>query len=109
MQNPGSGIRRTDGLFLVLLIVLSCYFSYFEWTKIPSFWGDSARWLFETYRVFQGDMPYRDVASLYPPLSLYTFAAAYKLFGQTFGAAQMLVDVLCVAMLVSSYALSRLF
>jgi hypothetical protein len=76
---------------------------------MPSFWGDSARWLFETYRVFQGDTPYRDIASLYPPLSLYTFALAYKLFGQTFATAQMLVDVLSVALLLSTYALGRLF
>src|SRR6266436_4182837 len=91
IRSEGSGVRRPDGLFVVLLIVLGCCFSYLQWSKIPSFWGDSARWMFETYRVFQGDAPYRDIASLYPPLSLYTFAAAYKVFGQTFGTAQMLV------------------
>jgi hypothetical protein len=109
MQSPCSGVRRTDRVFLILLIVLSCCFSYLQWSKIPSFWGDSARWMFETFRVFQGDIPYRDVASLYPPLSLYTFAIAYKLFGQTFGTVQMLLDILCFAMLASTYALSRLF
>jgi hypothetical protein len=65
--------------------------------------------MFETFRVFQGDIPYRDAASLYPPLSLYTFAIAYKIFGQTFGTAQTLVDILCLAMIVSTYSLSRLF
>jgi hypothetical protein len=109
MQSPRAGVRSTDRMFLIVLIVLSGCFSYLQWSKIPSFWGDSARWMFETFRVFQGDIPYRDVASLYPPLSLYTFAIAYKIFGQTFGTAQMLLDILCFAMLASTYALSRLF
>jgi len=109
MQDHSSRVRRSDYLFLVVLLVLSVYFSCLHWSKIPSFWGDGARWLFETYRVFLGDRPYRDVASVYPPLSLYTFATAYKFFGQTFATAQVLVDVLSVAMLISTYALGRLF
>jgi len=104
-----SSVRRSDYLFLAVLLVLSGYFSYLHWSKIPSFWGDSARWIFETYRVFLGDTPYRDIASVYPPLSLYAFAGVYKLFGQTFATAQVLVDLLSVALLVSTYALGRLF
>jgi hypothetical protein len=63
MQNPSSGIRAKDGLFVALLIVLSRYFSYVQWSKIAGFWGDSARWLFETCRAFRGDTPYRDIES----------------------------------------------
>ena len=101
--------RRSDYCFLAVLLILSGYFSHLHWSKIPSFWGDGPRWMFETFRVFRGDTPYRDIASLYPPLSLYAFAIAYKLFGQTFATAQVLVDLLSIGLLVSTYALGRMF
>jgi hypothetical protein len=74
---------------------------------MSSFWGDGPRSLFETYRVFRGDTPFREMAALYPPLSLYIFAAFYKLFGQTFETAQILIDILSTVVILSTYGLAR--
>src|SRR5260370_22523481 len=67
MPSSGSWLGRRDGLFLLLLLVLSGYLSYLQWCKMPGFWGDRARWMFEAYRVFQGDRPHRDLASSIRP------------------------------------------
>jgi hypothetical protein len=100
---------RRDKFVIALLLALSACFSALQWSKIASLWGDSPRSLFETYRVFRGDMPFRDVSAPYPPLSMYAFAVFYKLFGQTFATAQILLDILSTALIISTYLLARQF
>ncbi len=94
---------------VAFLLLLSGWFSALRWDKMISLWGDSPRSLFEAYRVFSGDIPYRDVASVYPPLSMYLFAIFYKLFGQTFVVSEILIDIMSVGVVISTFFLARQF
>src|SRR5690348_3869214 len=109
VTSDAGSFDSADKMIVFLLVAISACFSWLQWGKMDSLWGDSARWMGETYRVFQGDMPFRDVSALYPPLYMYVFAFSYKLFGHTFGCAQAIVDILSTALVVSTYFLARHF
>jgi hypothetical protein len=71
--------------------------------------GDSGRWLFEVFRASCGELPYRDFAWQYPPLSLFLVAAAFRGLGATFATAQIVLDLLsCIIVLLSYRAAARL-
>jgi len=74
--------------------------------KLQSFWGDPARWLFETYRG-TAEVVYRDFAWPYPPLGLLLMSGAFWLFGATFLTAQVVLDVLSVVIVLLMWALAR--
>src|SRR5579863_3761631 len=98
--------EHRDQFAVGFLLLLSVWFSVLRWDKMISLWGDSPRSLFEAYRVFSGDIPYRDVAALYPPLSMYLFAIFYKLFGPTFATSEILLDILSAGVIISTYFLA---
>lgn len=109
VRRPGAWLDHREKLTVAGLLLLSAWCSTLRWGKMSSFWGDGPRSLFEAYRVFSGDIPYRDVASLYPPLATYVFALFYKLFGQTFVTSGILLDLLSACLVLSTFYLVRQF
>ncbi len=82
-----------------LLALLSAIFCARNWLVLGSFWGDSARSIFEFFRAAQGEMPYRDYSFPYPPLSVALFGTGMRWMGLTFRSVQILMDltsILCV-------------
>jgi hypothetical protein len=78
-----------------------------RWLKTESFWGDSARWIFEAWRSASGETPYRDFAWQYPPLSLLLFGSSFRIFGATFVVAQVLIDIVSTVVVLLSWRVAR--
>lgn len=91
-----------------LLILLCVLFSALRWLKTESFWGDSSRWIFEAWRAASGELPYRDFAWQYPPLSLLVFGGAFHVFGASFTVAQIVIDIISSAIVLLSWRVARL-
>lgn len=112
-ERPVRSVRRSDfsgaDLTNLILILLLCgVIAYLRWLKMDTLvWSDPPRWLFEAQRMATGDVPYRDFSWSYPPLSVLLFGAAMKVFGVTFAVAQILVDLLSLAVVLLAYALIR--
>src|ERR1700737_3938720 len=103
-SDPASPAYRTGRILPVALLMLLCVlFSAVRWLKTESFWGDSARWIFEAWRAASGELPYRDFAWQYPPLSLPLFGAAFRVFGASFLVAQIVVDIISTAIVLLSW------
>jgi hypothetical protein len=92
---------------VTLLILLCVLFSAMRWLRTESFWGDSARWIFEAWRAATGELPYRDFAWQYPPLSLLLFRAAFRIFGPSFVVAQLVIDIVSTAIVLLSWRVAR--
>lgn len=105
--HPGSNLLpRADRSWLILL-GLSVAFALARWCTLESFWGDSPRWIFEVYRSATGELPYRDFAWQYPPLSLFLFSGAVRLFGHTFPVVQLLLDLLSAGVVLLTWNFAR--
>ncbi len=105
-----SGRSHTKWQALVapgFLLLLCVFFSALRWLKMESFWGDSPRWMFEAWRAAQGEIPYRDFAWQYPPLSLLLFGAALHWFGPTFAVIQTVIDLISAAVVLAEFRLAR--
>jgi hypothetical protein len=104
-------VRFTSGKYrfvpITLLILLCIVFSATRWLKTESFWGDSSRWIFEAWRASMGELPYRDFAWQYPPLALLLFRAAFRIFGPSFVVAQLVIDIVSVAIVLLSWRVAR--
>ncbi len=99
--------RRAFWLSSALLLALCGLFIALRWGKLNSLWGDPARWLFEAYRAAQGETLYRDFAWQFPPLSLLLMSGAFRLLGSTFETAQIVLNVLSVAVVLLLWAVAR--
>lgn len=72
--------RLPDLLCAVLLVSFALAIAYPRWrTGID--WRDEGFLAYGALRVAQGEIPHRDFVSLQPPLSFYTTAGVFKLFG----------------------------
>src|ERR1043165_7417377 len=73
-------VRLLDFLCAALLVSFALIIAYPRW-RAGIDWRDEGLLAFGAVRVMHGDIPHRDFASLQPPLSFYTTAAAFKIGG----------------------------
>lgn len=99
---------RTSGA--AVIIVLCAAWSAWHWLRLNSLVNaDHLRWMFEARRAASGELIYRDFASMYPPLGILLYSAAYRWFGATFAVTNALTDLLSMfTMLVTWRLASRL-
>lgn len=92
----------------VLLSILAAALTAFLWLKLTDLTaGDSVRWFLEAHRAASGEMPYRDFSWLYPPAGLWPFVLAFKLFGSSFAAIQVVLDLLSWAACLLLWNIAR--
>jgi hypothetical protein len=72
--------RLPDLLCAVLLVSFALAIAYPRW-RAGIDWRDEGFLAYGAVRVAQGEIPHRDFVSLQPPLSFYTTAGVFKLFG----------------------------
>ena len=89
-----------------ILLAICLGFSALNWLDLGSFWGDGPSWLFQTARAYGGELPYRDFSLSYPPFSIWLFQFIYWVLGPTFLAAQILVDILGISIVLLTYMIS---
>jgi hypothetical protein len=101
-------LKTRHGAFIgpVGLVLASCALAASRWLQFATFWSDPPRWLFEAYRLSQGETIYRDFAHQYPPLAPTLYALWFRIFGATFPAIQWLVLGLSIGLVLSVYALA---
>lgn len=100
---------RWDYAEVAIVLFLCGLFAYFRWLKIDSLaWRDPARWLFECSRVANGEIPYRDFSWVYPPFAVLFFGYAMKWVGIRFFVAEILVDLISLIIVATTYVLTRL-
>ena len=103
------GSSQPDYVEIGIVLALCCLFAYLRWLKMDSLvWLDPARWLFESWRVANGEIPYRDFSWPYPPFSVLLFGYAMKWFGMQFAVAQILIEIISIAVVLLAYTLLRL-
>jgi hypothetical protein len=91
-----------------VLLLLCGLIAYLRWLKMDSLmWADPARWLFEAQRLASGEMPYRDFSWQYPPFSIFLLGVAMRWFGATFTVAQVVIDLISMAVIVLAWLLVR--
>lgn len=91
---------------LVCVLALCIVLAGLRWARLDSLVSaDPAMWLHQAWRASLGELPYRDFSWNYPPLAVFAFGWAFRLFGATFDVAQALTDVLSVAIVLAGYAL----
>jgi hypothetical protein len=73
-------VRLTDLLCGALLLSFTLAIAYPRW-RAGIDWGDEGLLAYGAVRVMHGEVPHRDFVSLQPPLSFYTVAGIFKLFG----------------------------
>lgn len=79
-----------------------------RWLKLESLdQVDPPMWLFQMARYADGEWPYRDFSWNYPPLSLVIMGQAARWFGPTFEVMAVGINLLSLAVVAASYAVSR--
>lgn len=95
-----------DGIFCVVIIVLCLFLGLGRYLNGIGL-GDEGFLAYGAVRVLEGQVPNRDFVSYQPPLSFYTIAIMFKLFGTSL--VSMRIFGLCIYIIIplSIYALSR--
>jgi len=62
--------------------------------------------MFEARRAANGELIYRDFASMYPPLGILVYSTAYRWFGATFAVTNALTDVLSTLTILVTWRLA---
>ncbi|MGH7787373.1 MAG: hypothetical protein ACRERC_10935, partial [Candidatus Binatia bacterium] len=97
---------RADRLVVPLLLV--CSAAYFAaGVRIGLEWSDTGMILYPSWRVAQGDVPYRDFLQLFGPALFYVNAAIFWLFGPDLLTVRLVVVGLKVATMLATYACAR--
>ncbi|HLJ46002.1 MAG TPA: hypothetical protein VKU01_08340 [Bryobacteraceae bacterium] len=97
---------RRDAAFVALLSLAA---AYARWLKLSSLASDDpGMWLNQVARAVRGELPYRDFSWNYPPLSLFVMAGWDRLFGVTFEANQVAIDLLSLVAVALAYVLVRM-
>ncbi|HEX2674912.1 MAG TPA: hypothetical protein VHM25_28745, partial [Polyangiaceae bacterium] len=111
-ETPSGRVRFLHASTGALLIILLCLaWSAWHWLRLNSLMnGDHLRWMFEARRAANGELIYRDFASMYPPLAILLYSAAYRAFGATFAVTNALTDLLSTLTILVTWRLAvRLF
>jgi hypothetical protein len=81
MQIPKiKSARLPDVICAVLLLSFALAIAYPRW-RVGIDWRDEGLLAYGGVRVGQGEIPHRDFVSVQPPLSFYTTAGVFKLYG----------------------------
>ena len=92
-ESAGARLSPLIAAGLLVLLCLAC--SAWNWLRPDNLlWGDHLRWMSEARRAANGELIYRDFASMYPPLWLLITSTAYRWFGATFAVTNLLIDLL---------------
>ena len=73
--------HRTTAVHATVLAVVFAALAAWSWGRWPDVLVDFGRELYVAWRLSEGDVLYRDVASFYGPLSPYVNALWFRLFG----------------------------
>src|ERR1043165_4885939 len=107
MASPKSA-RLTDLLCIVLLIAFAVAVAYPRWRAWVD-WRDEGLLAYGAVRVMNGEIPHRDFVSLQPPLSYYTAAVVFKLFGTSLLSLRVFGLSIFLLLPLLIYAIARKF
>gem|GEM_PF-1222605 len=94
-------------IFCCLLIITLCLAIGLPRYLINIDLGDEGFLAYSAVRVMDGQVPNRDFVSLQPPLSFYTLAAVFKLFGTSLAALRTLGLCFYILIALLIYGISR--
>jgi hypothetical protein len=100
--------RLVDLLCAILLLSFSFAIAYPRW-RAGIDWRDEGLLAYGAVRVMHGDIPHRDFVSLQPPLSFYTAAAVFKLFGTSLVSLRVFGVLLFLLLPILIYGIGRNF
>jgi hypothetical protein len=100
--------RLTDFLCGALLLSFTLAIAYPRW-RAGFDWGDEGFLAYGAVRVMQGEVPHRDFVSLQPPLSFYTVAGIFKLFGTSLASLRVLGLSIFLLLPLLIYGIGRNF
>jgi hypothetical protein len=99
--------HRTTAAHAALLAVVFAALAAWSWGRWPDVLVDFGRELYVAWRLSEGDVLYRDVASFYGPLSPYVNALWFRLFGVGFRTLALCNMAVMAAVTAGVYALVR--
>ena len=107
-----SAVRTSDDGRAADLVVSSAVFLigfgyFFLFRRLGWFMQDEGVLYYQYLRVYQGQLPYRDFFTGYPPLLYYVHALAFRLFGISINATRVLTAVVNALTAVGLYAVAR--
>src|SRR5437588_9173754 len=97
-----------DLVCVALLISFAVVIAYPRWRAWID-WRDEGLLAYGTVRVMDGQIPHRDFVSLQPPLSYYTSAAVFKIFGTSLLSLRIFGLFLFLLLPLLIYAVGRNF
>jgi hypothetical protein len=100
--------RLTDFLCGALLLSFTLAVADPRW-RAGFDWGDEGFLAYGAVRVMQGEVPHRDFVSLQPPLSFYTVAGVFKLFGTSLASLRLLGLSIFLLLPLLIYGIGRNF
>lgn len=100
--------RLLDIYFPALLILLALAIAYPRW-RAGIDWRDEGLLAYGAARVMAGDIPHRDFVSLQPPLSYYTSAAMFNVFGTSLATLRILGLAIFLILPLLIYGIGRNF
>ncbi len=99
--------HRTTAAHATVLAVVFVALAAWSWGRWPDVLVDFGRELYVAWRLSEGDVLYRDVASFYGPLSPYVNALWFRLFGVSLRTLTLCNMAVMAAVGVALYALVR--
>jgi hypothetical protein len=103
-----AGLSRASAYGLIVLLCVA--WSAWHWLRLDGLlYGDSVRWMFEARRAANGELIYRDFASMYPPLGIWVYSTVYRWFGATFAVTNALTDLLSTLTVIVTWRLALRF
>jgi hypothetical protein len=103
INNVNSETART----VIIMGMLYTIYVWLTWGFIGVWWGDYGLWLHEVDRVASGQVPYKDFAWGYPPLSVYVYGIAARLIGKDISVLLTVSAVICLGIFVCYVAFIR--
>jgi 4-amino-4-deoxy-L-arabinose transferase-like glycosyltransferase len=100
--------RLLELLCAALLLIIAVAIAYPRWRAWID-WRDEGLLAYGTVRVMDGQIPHRDFVSLQPPLSYYTSAAVFKIFGTSLLSLRIFGLFLFLLLPLLIYAVGRNF
>src|SRR5438270_5086299 len=100
--------RLLELLCAALLLIIAVAIAYPRWRAWID-WRDEGLLAYGTVRVMDGQIPHRDFVSLQPPLSYYTSAAVFRIFGTSLLSLRIFGLFLFLLLPLLIYAVGRNF
>jgi hypothetical protein len=92
----------------VIVLFLSCMLCVlFAQIKIPFLYYDEGFAVFNATRIMDGDVPYKDFWTIYPPGQFYVLAVIFKTFGTTLLVARIYDTIVRFVIVISVYLIAK--